>query len=253
MGSPDHRTLFLPGLFALGCFLLYGPAEAMLLSARLRPWALPLYAGFSAALFLLWGIGFLTLRRSVASGRYLLALLAGAAAVTAYVQAFLLALGNVEGRGDPTLLSLANPAPDLLTVGPALEIKIYHAVIFGLFFPLLYFSLALLGGPGVGTGLRLLVAWLGWGALGLTYQDWFYFVAHPTQSLVPGGRYGVYFDHWIGPVPTLYLAAHLWGLALLGLAAWRSQSDVRRAAWGLSLAAGSGVVLTLAKPLWAGL
>lgn len=258
MAPLNGRDLLLPGLVVLGTFLLYGPAEAMIHATPLSGTALPLYALFTATLFLLAGRGLLRMKRALGPPRALLALSVALLAVSAvlYLWAFDLALGNVQGQGNPVLLTLPNPVPGLLTVGPEFKLATYHAVIFGGFFPLLYWALALplLGATGVpraATLLRLFVAWLGWGGLGLTYQDWFYFVSHPTQSLVPGGRYGVYFTHWLGPVPTLYLAAHIWGLALLGLAT-PSRPALKRAGLWIALFAASGVVLTLAKPLWAG-
>lgn len=260
-GGGTSPLLFLaPGLVVLGCFLLYGPAEAMLHVAPVSPLSLGLYGLFSGALLLLWTWGLRHMVRALAPGRLpvLLSLALLALSLPLYLRAFDLALGNTLGRGNPMLLSIPNPAPDLLTVGPELRLATYHVVIFGTFFPLLYWGLALplfaRAARRAGLLLRLFAAWLGWGALGLTYQDWFYFVAHPERDLVPGGRYGVYFTHWLGPVPTFYLVAHLWGFALLWLA-WRgspARTELRRAwAWVGLLAAG-GVALTLAKPAWAG-
>ncbi|MEM3085714.1 MAG: hypothetical protein QXO51_05205 [Halobacteria archaeon] len=259
--APAPALFLLPGLVTLGCFLLYGPAEAMIHASSLSGAALPLYALFTIALFLLAGWGLLRMKRVLEPPRTLLALSIAllAASAVLYLRAFDLAAGNVQGRGNPVFLSIPNPVPGLLTVGPELKLATYHVVIFGEFFPLLYWALALplLWAPGVprlGTGLRLFAAWLGWGALGLAYQDWFYFVAHPTQNLVPGGRYGVYFTHWLGPVPTFYLVAHLWAFGMLWLA-WRGTRAAPRLGRGWALVglfAAGGVALTLAKPAWAG-
>ncbi len=253
---PDPALLLFPGLVVLGSFLLYGPAEAMVHAIPVSGAAWPLYALFTAALFLLAGWGLLRMKRALGPPRALLALSIAllAASAVLYLWAFDLALGNVQGRGNPVLFTLPNPVPGLLTVGPEFKLATYHAVIFGGFFPLLYWALALplLGMPRA--FLRLFVAWLGWGALGLTYQDWFYFVAHPAQSLVQGGRYGVYFSHWLGPVPTFYAVAHLWAFGMFWLA-WRGSpaAPALKGAWSrVGLLAASGVALTLAKPLWAG-
>lgn len=259
MDPPDHRTLLLPGLVVLGCFLLYGPAEAMIHAIPLSGAAALLYSLFTVALFTLAGWGLLRMKRSLGPPRALLVLsmVLLAASVVLYFRAFDLAFGNVQGRGNPVFLTLPNPAPGLLTVGPEFKLATYHVVIFGGFFPLLYWALALLlfGGAEVKRlFLRLFAAWLGWGALGLTYQDWFYFVAHPTRDLVVGGRYGVYFTHWLGPVPTFYVVAHLWAFLLLWLA-WRGTPVAPRllhTRMFVGLFATVGVVLTLVKPLWAG-
>jgi hypothetical protein len=240
----------------LGCFLLYGPAEAMLNFSRESAAAWVPYVAFSAALFLLWGWGLLRMGATRAPSRRLLS--AGipfALALPLYFWTVVL----VKVQANPVFLTLPNPAPGILAVGPEFKLVTYHVAIFGLFFPLLYGALALPLFRGVEMGarerlLRLFVAWLGWGSLGLTYQDWFYFVAHPTEDLVPGGRYGVYFDHWLGPLPTVYLLAHLWALGMLRLA-WRGTRTAPRLgrAWAVvGLFAVTGAALTLVKPLWAG-
>lgn len=253
---PDPALWLTPGFVLLGCFLLYGPAEAMLNFSRESAAAWVPYAAFSAALFLLWGWGLLRMGSDPSlRGRLLRVGIPHALALPLYLWTVAL----VKLQANPVFLSLPNPAPGILAVGPELKLVTYHVAIFGLFFPLLYWALALPLFRGAEMGarerfLRLFVAWLGWGALGLTYQDWFYFVSHPTEDLVPGGRYGVYFTHWLGPVPTFYLAAHLWAFGMLWLA-WRgtrAAPRLRRTWVAAGLLAMAGAALTLAKPLWAG-
>ncbi|WP_457752487.1 hypothetical protein [Thermococcus sp.] len=64
-----------------------------------------------------------------------------------------------------------------------------------------------------------LISNLGALTVGLAYQDWFWFVSHPTMYLTYGERYGVFFNQWLNifgfHLPTMYLVAHLLGIPMI--------------------------------------
>ncbi|AEH24691.1 hypothetical protein PYCH_10080 [Pyrococcus yayanosii CH1] len=66
--------------------------------------------------------------------------------------------------------------------------------------------------------------------IGLTYQDWFWFLTHPRGHLTCGSRYGVYFTWWVkfGPfcLPGMYIVNVLAGLGLLFIFGERSKGFV---------------------------
>ncbi|MBI4362199.1 MAG: hypothetical protein HY558_03405 [Euryarchaeota archaeon] len=257
------RYLLVPGAVLLVCFAFFGPAEAMLHLYFRHPLAGPLVMVFTGLILLAWGLGLWLLGRPLglslpgalpSVGVLILALLLYPSAVSIAIQ-----VGS--GGVDPILFEMPNILPALFSTGDQILLRVYHGYIFGLFFPLLYLGLclpllmAVSSFERVDMALRLFVAWLGVGALGVTLQDWLYFASHPEYSLVVGNRYGVYFTHWAGFIPTVYALAYLWGAVWVGLAGRHHAGHTGQKGFLviltiLSLAA---LGLTLSKPLWMGL
>jgi len=97
----------------------------------------------------------------------------------------------------------------------------YHIVLFVAGF------LCLLSAMSIPIGLTFgkkafmasLISNLGALIVGLVYQDWFWFVSHPTLYLTYGGRYGVFFNQWMDflgfYLPTMYVVVHILGLPMI--------------------------------------
>jgi len=127
---------------------------------------------------------------------------------------------NVEARRIPNLL------PWLVTwrgYRNYIFLDPYHIVLFVVGF------LCLLAAMSIPIGLTFgkkafvvsLISNLGALLVGLVYQDWFWFVSHPTLYLTYGCRYGVFFDQWMDflcvHLPTMYVIAHLLGLPMIAV------------------------------------
>ncbi len=127
-------------------------------------------------------------------------------------------LENIE------IIKIPNIAPWLFTWEKCrnyLFIDPYHLVLFGIGFLCLIVAFAAPIGfsYGVKAFITALVAYFGALIIGLTYQDWFWFVWSPVSSLTCGSRYGVFFNQWICwgyiEIPTMYVIAHFVGIPLI--------------------------------------
>ncbi len=103
----------------------------------------------------------------------------------------------------------------------------YHLMLFGIGFLCLIIALVIPIGfsYGVKAFITALVAYFGALIIGLTYQDWFWFVSNPMSSLACGSRYGIFFNQWICwgyvKIPTIYIIAHIVGISLIIISSQR--------------------------------
>ncbi|NVM29034.1 MAG: hypothetical protein HWN65_09320 [Candidatus Helarchaeota archaeon] len=97
----------------------------------------------------------------------------------------------------------------------------YHVFVFFLFFPIICYGFMAMDYLHFRSKLRtfrMLVMFFGANLLGLMWQDFYYFVSDPSDYLIPGERYGVYFNQWLGPIPSLYIFTNLIGLGFMWFA-----------------------------------
>ncbi len=107
------------------------------------------------------------------------------------------------------------------TYSSVIEIDWYHIFIFFIFFPLIGYGFTImdyLHFKEKKRTLRMLIMFFGAHILGLMWQDFYTFVSHPFDYLQPGDRYGVYFDQWLGFIPTIYIFANCLGLGIIWFA-----------------------------------
>lgn len=97
----------------------------------------------------------------------------------------------------------------------------YHLILFIVGFLCLLATMSIPVGMAFGKKAFMTALVSSFGALlvGLVYQDWFWFVSHPTAYLTYGGRYGVFFNQWMEVLgfhlPTIYVVAHILGLPMI--------------------------------------
>lgn len=122
------------------------------------------------------------------------------------------------------VLRIPNFVPWLVTWGRCKDyifLDPYHLVLFIAGFSCLLATMSIPLGMAFGKKAFASSLVSGFGALlvGLVYQDWFWFVSHPTAYLTYGGRYGVFFNQWMEVLgfhlPTMYVVAHILGLPMI--------------------------------------
>ncbi len=123
------------------------------------------------------------------------------------------------------VLRIPNVAPWLFTwVGcrDCVPLDAYHLILFGVGFLSLVTALVVptwISFRAVKASAAVTVACLGALIIGLSYQDWLWFVSSPTAHLTCGSRYGVFFNQWIClgsvGVPAMYVVAHAIGLPMI--------------------------------------
>jgi len=123
------------------------------------------------------------------------------------------------------VLRVPNVAPWLFTwVGcrDYVPVDAYHLILFGVGFLSLVTALVVptwISLRTVKASVAVTVACLGALIIGLSYQDWLWFVSSPTAHLTCGSRYGVLFNQWIClgsvGVPTMYVVAHAIGVPMI--------------------------------------
>lgn len=124
-------------------------------------------------------------------------------------------------------IQIPNPFPWFVSYGgysSVIEVYWYHIFIFLIFFPLIGLGFTImdyLHFRSKKRTLRMVIMFFGANLLGLMWQDFYYFVSSPTDFLIPGERYGVYFDQWLGPIPTMYIVTNCIGIGLIWLMSMR--------------------------------
>ncbi len=123
------------------------------------------------------------------------------------------------------VLRIPNVAPWLFTwVGCRnyIPVDAYHLILFGVGFLSLVIALVIptwISFRTVKVSVAVTVACLGALMIGLSYQDWLWFVSSPAAHMTCGSRYGVFFNQWIClgsvGVPAMYVVAHAVGVPMI--------------------------------------
>lgn len=231
----DWKLFFFPAMIVLTGFVIYGRVENMLNSSdgSLVFWPdFMLYFFLVFMIFLVYGLGYIIYYRFLMKGTesknvklLFAAILTLVAAFIIYniCEEFLGVVGSYLDEPFPALV-IPNLMPWFVSWGSysgGITLSWYHLFIFGFFFPSICYGYMIMDYLHFRDGwrtARLLIMFLGTCILGLMWQDFYYFATHPTEYLIPGERYGVYFNQWLGIIPTIYIFANALGLGLIYLA-----------------------------------
>ncbi|NVM30538.1 MAG: hypothetical protein HWN65_16985 [Candidatus Helarchaeota archaeon] len=231
----DWKLFYFPLMILLTGYILFGKLEIMIVhSSDSSPfgWAEYLqYFIFVLIMFVSFGVGYILfykfLTKNQHSSNNLKILYVG---ILTLVVAFVMyniceEFMGVYGDGfNPVAIKIPNFLSWFISYvdySSFIEISWYHILIFFIFFPLIGYGFTImdyLHFKDKKRTLRLLIMFFGAHILGLMWQDFYTWVAHPTDYLAFGEQYGVYFDQWLGPIPIIYVVANCLGLGIIWLA-----------------------------------
>ncbi|MFX1299098.1 MAG: hypothetical protein ACFFD2_30090 [Promethearchaeota archaeon] len=232
----DWKLFYFPAIIILTGYVLYGKIENMLgKSTDANPFQYLdyfFYYLFVGSIFLTFGLGYIVyfkyLTKNQESKKNLKILYVGL--LTLIISFIIYGLVEewvgVSGSGSLWIppIRIPNFMPWFVSYESyATEIVLswYHIFIFFLFFPTIcygFIAMDHLHFRNKIRSLRMFIMFFGVNLLGLMWQDFYYFVSDPSDYLIPGERYGVYFNQWLGPIPTLYIVTNLLGLSIIWLA-----------------------------------
>ena len=230
----DWKIFYFPPMIVLMGYVLYGKIENMLGKSTITNSDYILYYILISIMFLTFGIGYIIyfkfLTKNQEGNKNLKVIYA---AILALIISFIIYSVVVEFQGAGVSdsghlyippLEIPNIFPWFVSVGEyssVIELNWYHIFIFFLFFPIICYGFMAMDYLHFKSKLRtfrMLVMFFGANLLGLMWQDFYYFVSDPNIYLEPGDRYGVYFNQWLGPIPTLYIVTNLLGLGFMWFA-----------------------------------
>lgn len=229
----DWKLFYFPLMILLTGYILFGKLEIMINnSSDSNPFVWTDYLQyfiFVLIMFVSFGVGYILYYKFLTKNHdnNLKILYVG---IITLVVAFVIynvceEFMGVYGDGfNPVAIKIPNFFPWFISFGDYssfIEIYWYHILIFFVFFPLIGYGFTImdyLHFKDLKRTFRLLVMFFGAHILGLMWQDFYTWVAHPTDYLAIGERYGVYFDQWLGPIPIVYVFANCLGLGIIWLA-----------------------------------